>query len=53
LSAALAVIILAGLIPALADAQANFYQGKTITLLATRAAGGTGGAVIASKKLWS
>ena len=40
--AALAVIILAGLMPALADAQANFYQGKTITLLATRAAGGTG-----------
>src|SRR5262249_8117674 len=25
-----------------ADAQANFYEGKTITLLATRAAGGTG-----------
>jgi len=41
-SAVLAVIILAGLIPALADAQANFYEGKTITLLATRAAGGTG-----------
>ena len=40
--AALAVIILAGLMPALAEAQANFYQGKTITLLATRAPGGTG-----------
>ena len=40
--AALAVIILGGLMPALADAQANFYEGKTITLLATRAAGGTG-----------
>ena len=35
--AALAVIILAGLMPALGDAQANFYEGKTITLLATRA----------------
>ena len=40
--AALAVIILGGLMPTLADAQANFYEGKTITLLATRAAGGTG-----------
>jgi hypothetical protein len=35
--AALAVIILTGLMPALADAQANFYEGKTITLLASRA----------------
>ena len=39
--AALAMIILGGLTPALAHAQVNFYEGKTITLLATRAAGGT------------
>ncbi len=42
--AALAVIILAGLIlmPALADAQANFYEGKTITLIQSSEGGGTG-----------
>ena len=41
-SAALAVIILAGLMPALADAQANFYEGKTVTLIQSGEAGGTG-----------
>ena len=40
--AALAVIILAGLMPALADAQANFYEGKTITLIQSSEGGGTG-----------
>ena len=40
--AALAVIILAGLMPALADAQANFYEGKTITLVQSSEGGGTG-----------
>ena len=40
--AALAVIILAGLTPALADAQANFYEGKTITLIQSSEGGGTG-----------
>src|SRR5688572_4171385 len=40
--AALVGIIVGGRMPALTDAQANFYEGKTITLLATRAAGGTG-----------
>ena len=40
--AALAAIILAGLMPALAVAQANFYEGKTITLIQSGEAGGTG-----------
>ena len=40
--AALAVIILAGLMPALANAQANFYEGKTITLIQSSEGGGTG-----------
>ena len=40
--AAFAVIILAGLMPALADAQANFYEGKTITLIQSSEGGGTG-----------
>ena len=40
--AALAVIILAGLMPALAKAQANFYEGKTITLIQSSEGGGTG-----------
>ena len=40
--AALAVIILAGLMPALTDAQANFYEGKTITLIQSSEGGGTG-----------
>ena len=39
---ALAVIILAGLMPTLADAQANFYEGKTITLIQSSEGGGTG-----------
>ena len=41
-SAALAVIILAGLMPAFADAQANFYEGKTVTLIQSSEGGGTG-----------
>ena len=40
--AALAVIILAGLMPALANAQANFYEGKTITVIQSSEGGGTG-----------
>lgn len=40
--APLLAIVAIGLLPALSFAQGSFYQGKTVTLLATTAPGGTG-----------
>jgi hypothetical protein len=42
IKAALLAGVLAGLLPVSAHAQDNFYAGKTVTLVATTAPGGTG-----------